>query len=29
MSENDDNIVKLKQAKNLFKKLITDSKSTF
>ena len=29
MNENDDNIVKLKGAKNLFKKLITDSKSIF
>ena len=29
MNENDDDIVKLKGAKNLFKKLITDSKSIF
>ena len=29
INENDDDIVKLKGAKNLFKKLITDSKSIF
>ena len=29
MNENEDDIVKLKGAKNLFKKLITDSKSIF